>query len=380
MKRRALSLVAALAVCLGFLPTVARAAESDFVIEDGVLIKYNGPGGAVAIPDNVTEIADGAFAEPASFDGHLSTLTEVTIPDSVTAIGESAFRNCARLTSIHIPDGVTRIGAWAFEDSGIASIELPPNIKEIEEHTFSYCKNLTSVTIPNGVEKIGYGAFVNCEKLADVTIPPSVTEIDENAFGEMFGRYNIPTIHGVKGSAAETYAKEGYEYLIGSFGGLWYQHYHPLPFVAVDPITLQLPFQPLSADTPGFLTSQGLNLLFVEGGQSDGGTSCAVDITNITDERIGGCFALLSYNSATQAQFWFFDLDIAPGQTITMERFSQWPDLRGSNMLWVTFDHFLEYDLFILVSPLQAPSSENGYYAVDVAKDPDFLRENFGIR
>ena len=35
--------------------------NSDFVIENGVLTKYTGPGGEVAIPAGVTRIEDGAF-------------------------------------------------------------------------------------------------------------------------------------------------------------------------------------------------------------------------------------------------------------------------------------------------------------------------------
>ena len=33
----------------------------DFIIEDGVLEKYVGPGGDVTIPDSVTSIGDSAF-------------------------------------------------------------------------------------------------------------------------------------------------------------------------------------------------------------------------------------------------------------------------------------------------------------------------------
>ena len=38
--------------------TVAHAADSDFVITDGVLTKYNGRGGNVLIPDSVTSIGN----------------------------------------------------------------------------------------------------------------------------------------------------------------------------------------------------------------------------------------------------------------------------------------------------------------------------------
>lgn len=36
--------------------------KSDFVIENGVLKKYKGPGGDVTIPEGVTEIGDDAFS------------------------------------------------------------------------------------------------------------------------------------------------------------------------------------------------------------------------------------------------------------------------------------------------------------------------------
>jgi hypothetical protein len=52
----------------------------DFVIENGVLEKYKGPGG------------------------------DVTIPEGVKEIGLWAFEVCANLTSVTIPEGVTEIG------------------------------------------------------------------------------------------------------------------------------------------------------------------------------------------------------------------------------------------------------------------------------
>ena len=80
---------------------------NDFVIENGVLKKYKGPGGDVVIPDSVTSIAGSAFAG-------CSSLTSIVIPESVTSIGDAAFYDCSSLASIVIPEGVKSIGNWAF--------------------------------------------------------------------------------------------------------------------------------------------------------------------------------------------------------------------------------------------------------------------------
>ena len=47
---------------------------SDFIIEDGVLKKYTGPGGDVVIPKGVTEIGRESFAG-------CQSLRSVTIPE-----------------------------------------------------------------------------------------------------------------------------------------------------------------------------------------------------------------------------------------------------------------------------------------------------------
>lgn len=66
----------------------------DFVIEDGVLVKYVGPGGDVVIPDGVTCIGDYAFS--------VSSIENVTIPDGVVKISDHAFYNCSALKSVII--------------------------------------------------------------------------------------------------------------------------------------------------------------------------------------------------------------------------------------------------------------------------------------
>ena len=134
----------------------------------------------VTIPDNVTSIGDSAFSGCSSLtnisvnennqsyksiDGNLYTkdgktliqyaigksATSFVIPDSVTSIGDGAFADCSSLTSVTIPDGVTSISSSAF----------------------SGCSSLTSITIPDSVTSIGSSAFYNCGNLKQLILFPS---------------------------------------------------------------------------------------------------------------------------------------------------------------------------------------------------------------
>ncbi len=185
---------------------------------------------SVEIKSGVTSIGNWAFTD-------CRGLTKITIPSSVTSIGNDAFGGCTILTSVKIPSSVTSIGTEAFVYcSSLKSITIPSSIKSIGDWTFEQCTSLTSVTIQKGVTSIGYEAFKNCTSLTSVTIPNSVTSIGDLAFGDclMLSSVTIPksvtsigeyaigfdsegmqtgggfTIYGVKGTAAEKYAKDYY--------------------------------------------------------------------------------------------------------------------------------------------------------------------------
>ena len=76
---------------------------SDFIIENGVLKKYVGPGGDVVIPEGVTSIGKGAFS-----GCHL--LTAVTIPNTMASIEDWAFDACDALRDITIQTDAVKIG------------------------------------------------------------------------------------------------------------------------------------------------------------------------------------------------------------------------------------------------------------------------------
>lgn len=195
------------------------ASNSDFVIEDGVLVEYRDVGGDVVIPRGVKAIGEEAFAS-------CEAITSVTVPDGVASIRRGAFWDCVNLASVALPNnpigmgpcafrgchklanpdgfvivnktlveyvgpdvdvviprGITEVGSQAFcDNNGIASVVIPEGVSAIEDFAFSGCGNLRSVSTPEGVVFIGHGAFMKCRSLQDVTLPESVLSIGDAAF------------------------------------------------------------------------------------------------------------------------------------------------------------------------------------------------------
>lgn len=150
----------------------------EFARVNNILIKYQGSGGAVVIPDGVVSIAQNAFFRMDE-DNHI---TSMILPESLRTIHDGAFYRCSEMTGIEIPYGVTDIGNNAFD----------------------VCTGLTSITFPDSLKSLGASALEECPSLTDVKIPASVTSIG-NA---LFYRSPNAVIHGAAGSTAEAYASE----------------------------------------------------------------------------------------------------------------------------------------------------------------------------
>lgn len=186
--------------------------SDDFIIENGVLIKYVGPGGDVVLPEGITRIADNAFRSNQTvtsvvmqsgitemgmcvfWDCHYikrivfsdtikviptSTcylnwaLEEVILPRDVEEIQSTAFINCYALTSLDFSKYNIRIfGEQSFMGSGLQEVYFSKNVKVIGRQAFLQCYRLKNVTFEEGIELefLGASVFSACIMLEEVDL------------------------------------------------------------------------------------------------------------------------------------------------------------------------------------------------------------------
>lgn len=184
------ALLLALLIVLGTLCTGALANSDDYIVIDGVLMKYTGAGTDIVIPEGVTEIAAGVFT--------FRQITSLTFPSTLKVIGEDAFfGSWGSLRAITIPASIEKIGIGAFRgntgdhlenilvDAGNKYFKSEDGVLMSKDGKELICypsgKTATTYAIPETVEVIKNLAMANTI-LESVTIPSSVRIIEPNAF------------------------------------------------------------------------------------------------------------------------------------------------------------------------------------------------------
>ena len=196
-------------------PTVVEAQFGyAFTNQTCTITGYDGPGGAVVIPNQVAGVPVIGIGVEAFLEN--GRVTSVTIPDGVTSIGDQAFSFCTSMTNIMIPDSVTNVGTQTFSEcpslTAVTVDPLNPAYSSVDgvlfdktQATLILCPGgkAGSYTIPNSVTSISEWAFDSCVALTNVTIPNSVTGIPAWAFwGSALTTVTIPSSVAAIGSSA----------------------------------------------------------------------------------------------------------------------------------------------------------------------------------
>lgn len=92
---------------------------------------------AFRLPQNLTEIADRAFAGDTSISGPFN------MPEGVTSIGEEAFAGCTNMFIYELPESLTYIGPRAFANTGMYGEIVLPRDVVVGEGAFDGCEQLT---------------------------------------------------------------------------------------------------------------------------------------------------------------------------------------------------------------------------------------------
>ena len=104
------------------------------------------------------------------------------IPEGTRSIGDYAFAGTS-LSSIVIPDTVVSIGNYAFQNTALTSVQIPGSVTNFGVSVFQYCDNLIFCDLPENMTYIADNMFYGCRRLSSITIPDGVISIGEFAFG-----------------------------------------------------------------------------------------------------------------------------------------------------------------------------------------------------
>ena len=168
-------------------------AANPYDIVNGELLSSNGnlllmdETGTLTIPDSVTKIGEGAFA-------NLEGLKTIVIPGTVKEIGTNAFAYNKTLETVIMQEGVEKIGKSAFyECVNLVNINMPSTINDIGDFCFGYDKNIEKIEIPESVSVINAYILFNCENLKTINLSKNIKEIHAWAFyGTAFETITLP--------------------------------------------------------------------------------------------------------------------------------------------------------------------------------------------
>ena len=181
--------------------------ENGELKSDGANLALMDKNGSLTIPEGVTVIGEGAFADLSglktiiipgtvkeikgnAFRNNVD-LENVIMKEGIKTIGSYAFQNCNKLRNVELPESLENIGAGAFYIcSNLQEIKIPDKVTVINNLTFANCTSLTKVELSNNIYTIGDRSFYNCN-LTEITLPKNLKVLNDDVFGR---NTNLTTI------------------------------------------------------------------------------------------------------------------------------------------------------------------------------------------
>lgn len=198
---------------------ISVSADSGFIIKtdadgDKYISGYNGSGGDIVIPGDVTWIGKQAFygnrditsvtfpescwywVDKQAF-AFCPNLKSIDFQGSIGGIGDSAFYACTSLEKVTFGGDVSNssdggIGSYAFSYcTSLKKVSFSDPDAEVDMLggcAFSDCIKLSSITLPSGLDMIYDDVFVNCSALTEISIPSHARIKGSHVLGYMYGK------------------------------------------------------------------------------------------------------------------------------------------------------------------------------------------------
>ena len=132
--------------------------------------------GTLTIPNSVTKIGEGAFA-------NLEGLKTIIIPGTVKEIGTNAFAFNVTLEKVIMQEGVEVIGNNAFSNClKLKEVYMPESLMDIKNGAFMNSSGIERIIIPSKIENIKSYVFYHCDSLKEIKLSDNIKEIQDYAF------------------------------------------------------------------------------------------------------------------------------------------------------------------------------------------------------
>ena len=168
------------------------AVDNVLLTKDGtVLVWY--PRGSLqtqyTVPDEVEEIADGAFA-------YNDFIEEIRLSGSMRVVGKRAFKDCKKLKTVVFNRGLKEIRDEAFSGIELENVSLPPTLEWIGDTVFTLHGNFGELILPDKLRRMGRGAFSGgyADRFSQevIRIPAKLEEYDRsNLQNVIFKRFEV---------------------------------------------------------------------------------------------------------------------------------------------------------------------------------------------